>query len=380
MTESTRTGTEVSWADPVDNGLGLFSRMGRNGAAWRGSSLLQPSSLPIKQAELLEVLALATQEKLDTGAVVSQFSKEHTGAYRRTLRRLAKRLGGEGTLHSALEQTPDALNDDEVLAIRCGSNLGMLPSTFDSLLRSQREGKDQWIQKGSNRTYYVVLAIAIAVLVLIMGAFIAPTMAMMSSELEVPTTSAFYWFRAAFRWFFDNFTWVVIGGVVLGFSLSSSFFRRFVRKRVSSWMSLFQSRAKSSGVLRVLAIASVSDRPISSATSTLAKYHYDRATRQRLLLARNEMEQGENEWTSLVKAKVLTESEAELLCLVPNPKSLAWTLEQLASNREVISHNRKVFLHAFVHPIVMIVFGLIVLWVCVAFFSIIPSTIKSLTS
>jgi type II secretory pathway component PulF len=376
MSDSTHIGTGV----PPDNGFAMLSGMGRNGAAWRSSSLLQPSSLPLKQAELLEVLALATQEKLDAGVVVSQFSKEHIGAYRRTLRRLAKRLGGEGTLYSALEQTPDALNDDDVLAIRCGSNLGMLPSTFDSLLRSQREGKDQWIQKGSNRTYYVVLAMAIAMLVLMMGAFIAPTMAKMSSELEVPTTSAFYWFRATFRWFFDNFTWVVTGGVVLGFLLRSSFFRRFVRKRISSGTSLFQSRAKSSGVLRVLAIASVSDRPISSATSTLAKYHYDRATRQRLLLARNEMEQGENEWTSLVKAKVLSESEAELLRMVPNPKSLAWTLEQLATNRESVSHNRKVFLHAFVHPIVMIVFGLIVLWVCVAFFSIIPSTIKSLTS
>jgi hypothetical protein len=74
MTESTRTGTEVPWADPVGNGLGLFSGMGRNGAAWRGSSLLQSSSLPLKQAELLEVLALATQEKLDAGVVVSQFS------------------------------------------------------------------------------------------------------------------------------------------------------------------------------------------------------------------------------------------------------------------------------------------------------------------
>lgn len=376
MSDSTHIRTGV----PPDNGFAMLSGMGRNGAAWRSSSLLQPSSLPLKQAELLEVLALATQEKLDAGVVVSQFSKEHTGAYRRTLRRLAKRLGGEGELHSALEQTPDALNDDDVLAIRCGSNLGMLPSTFDSLLRSQREGKDQWIQKGSNRTYYVVLAMAISMLVLMMGAFIAPTMAKMSSELEVPTTSAFYWFRATFRWFFDNFTWVVIGGVVLGFLLRSSFFRRFVRKRISSWTSLFQSRAKSSGVLRVLAIASVSDRPITSATSTLAKYHYDRATRQRLLLARNEMEQGENEWTSLVKAKLLSESEAELLRMVPNPKSLAWTLEQLATNRESVSHNRKVFLYTFVHPIVMIVFGLIVLWVCVAFFSIIPSTIKSLTS
>lgn len=91
------------------------------------------------------------------------------------------------------------------------------------------------------------------------------------------------------------------------------------------------------------------------------------------------MEQGETEWTSLVKANLLTVPEAELLRLAPNQKSLAWVLDHLASSKEVAIRNRKMLLQAFVHPIVMILIGLFVLWICVAFFSTIPQTVKSLS-
>jgi len=359
--------------------FGSMTGLGRSGFSWKASSYFKPDTLSQKQYGLLEILSLATHEKLDVGSLVSNLSKEQTGSYRQILRRLAKRISDQGSLQSALEQTPDALDDDQVLAIRCGSNSGMLFQTFASLLRARLKKSDIDNQGKSNRAYYVVLSLVIAFLVMTMSFFIVPKLLEINSEFETPVDSTFLWFRRMIDFLPEYFTLTAVGILALGFLYRSSIVRRCVRRNASAWTSLFQSRAKAPSILRVLAIACDSDRPVSGVMSTLAKYHYDRSTRQRLLLARNEMEQGETEWTSLVKANLLTVPEAELLRLAPNQKSLAWVLDHLASSKEVAIRNRKMLLQAFVHPIVMILIGLFVLWICVAFFSTIPQTVKSLS-
>ena len=90
--------------------------------------------LATQQRSLLRMLSVAHRERLEMGPLIHCLADEHRGRYRWRLRRLAKLLESGTPLVEALEQTPDALDDDTVLALRFGSQTGALASTFEMLI------------------------------------------------------------------------------------------------------------------------------------------------------------------------------------------------------------------------------------------------------
>ena len=84
-------------------------------------------------------------------------------------------------------------------------------------------------------------------------------------------------------------------------------------------------------VLQLLGVAIQTGRPLAGTLSTLARYHFDPAMRQKLLLARNEVEQGADVWQSLIEAGLLTHPEAHLLNTGERLGNQTWTMTQLVS-------------------------------------------------
>jgi type II secretory pathway component PulF len=132
-------------------------------------------------------------------------------------------------------------------------------------------------------------------------------------------------------------------------------------------------------LFRMLSINVAAGRPLAGSLSTLAKYHFDPKIRQRLLLARNEVEQGVPAWSSLVDTKLVSDAEFEALSSVGDSRVQSWMLLRMAHVKQENANQRIWMQSALVHPLLILIAASVVLWVCYSFFSFITALIQSLS-
>ena len=337
-------------------------------------------SLATQQRSLLRVLAVAHQERLEFAPLIRCLSAEHRGGYRRLLRRLAQRLDSGAALVDALEQTPDALDDDAVLALRFGSQSGMLQAALGMLLSREiaseaspyRNMKQVWV-------YWIVLACTIVFLLTIMMVLIAPTFKKMFEEFELNLPISLQTLIAICDVFAKYAAlWMLLGIVFVGLFWSSTV-RRFLRRTVAPMFMHPVAQMRKAELLKLLAIGVDSGRPLAGALSTLARYHFDSRVRQRLLFARNEIEQGVESWQGLTKADLLTPQQSVAIATAPSNEIRAWTLRRFASGMQVAAQQRSSVGFALMQPVVVLAFGAIVMFIFVSFFSVLLQMITSLS-
>ena len=116
-----------------------------------------------------------------------------------------------------------------------------------------------------------------------------------------------------------------------------------------------------------------------SSLSTLARYHFDRGTRLKLLVARNEMEQGGEAWNTLAQSQLLSPSEAQTLAHAATPEMRVWIMRHVAQAKEEQADYGRGLLAMLVHPAIVLLFGFLVAWVAIAFFSVLTTMIGSLS-
>ena len=349
------------------------------GPTWYLSTWWPGESLDSMQYSLLSLLAVAHTERLNPKPLVAALASEHRGRYRRRLRLLARRLDDKTTIVPALEKTPDALSESVVLSLRFGSQSGTLTQTYQQLVVTEKPQVDESRTMLSNaRGYWVVLAGVITFLFSVLMFFVSPTFRYMYQYFGADLPVAFkslqiFWELVTHYLLFVLFACFAISWLAWSYS-SRRIFRRFVADRLFGRSSLLRS----SQLLRMLSVAVEAGRPLAGSLSTLAKYHFDKNIRQRLLSARNEVEQGTPVWTSLLEAKIISHDEFQALSSQSNSRVQAWTLGRIANIKQGIASERVAVRTAFLNPIVILVFASVILWICLSFLSIIPQLIQSL--
>ena len=362
---------------PGDRGRAPFWK--KAGPTWFLSTWWPGESLDSMQYSLLSLLAIAHEERLDPKPLIAALADEHRGRYRRRLRLLAKRLDSKTTIVPALEKTPYALSDNVVLSLRFGSQSGTLTQTYEQLIESEKPlvGESRTTQ-GNARGYWAVLAGTMALMLTCFTFFIFPTFKRMFDEFELKLPIAFQRLLMFGELVSSNLLLVILACFGLGWSIWSYSSRRFFRREVADRVMGRSSLLRSSQLLRMLSVAVEAGRPLAGSLSTLAKYHFDKDIRQRLLSARNEVEQGVPAWTSLVDAKIISPDEFQALSGSASSRDQSWTLRQLATVKQAISNQRVIVRTAFIHPIVILIFASVVLWICFSFLSVLANLILSL--
>ncbi|MEQ1829135.1 MAG: type II secretion system F family protein, partial [Pirellula sp.] len=317
---------------------------------------------------LIRMLAIAHRERLDVAPLVENLAREHAGIYGQQLRQLATRLREGTPLVASLEQTPEALSDDQVLAIRFATQTGTLSETYQQLLTTgQSTPEDENGLRGMS-AYWTVLGLAILGVTAYLVLRTLPMFRSISREfgMELPTTLRMFTRLLDVLW--NELFYIAIAACCVGYILYSPRARRIIRKWFAAVFVQPIARASLTPVMRLLAVALNAGRPVSSSLSALAKYHHHKDVRQRLLLARNEIEQGVDEWQSLADAGLLTREESLSIAMLPDKSSRAWFLQTLSDEKDFASHRRKSIALAMVHPAIMLTFGAVVLFISVAFF------------
>lgn len=346
------------------------AQLERIGPAWYLWPWWRSDSTRAKQNSLLQLLSIAHSERLDHVSLIDSFAREHRGWYRRRLKQLAKRLGSGCPVIVAIEQTPDVLSDDQVLALRFASQSGSLSQTFHQLVRTDDSQQDETKAAWHNLfKYWAVTLLALATITLYMMIRIAPVQSQILTEFGIQRPG-FFFLKSSFDLLCDNIPVALAVVSFIAFLFFSSTSRRFFRRVVAPNFTIAPKTHRSSFLLHLLSISSAAGRPMSGTLSTLAKYHYDKNVRQRLLLARNEIEQGVDEWQSLSDAELITTAEASALAGSPDNQTRAWLLERLAVAKTERACRASSTMLAFAHPAAILLFGCIVLFIFIAFFSV----------
>ena len=347
---------------------------------WRSATWWPSDSLATVQRSLLRMLALAHRERLELSTVVWNFADEQRGHRRLRLQRFASRLTSGTPLVEALEQTPDVLRDQDVLALRFASQTGVVSNLYKDLL--QESTIDRRLAKAAvNRLveYALGIAIALGLIATFLAIFITPMIIRLAKDNAIQVPDAIQIPHRNHDWVTGFFLLSVSLGLGVAAIRCSRRIRRSLRWFFSDWQARLGLSPRSAELMRLLSLAAEAGRPISVSLSTLARYHFDRSIRNRLLFIRNEIEQGAEAWNCFFEVRLITEAEADAIRQCIDGKSQAWVLRQFADARDAAVTLRYRKIAAWGQPSVILIGGAVVLWLSSGYFQVLSQLFVELS-
>ena len=324
---------------------------------------------------LLQILAMGQQERLDLVPLLRAFAGENRGRYRKKLHMLADRLESETPLVDALEQTVDVLSDRDVLRLRLAAQSGTLNRTLSELANQPAESAALPASLLVRRAllYGLIMFVVAAVMALFLNEKIVPVcMQMLEENIPNPSVMGAYspltLFRRTFQWAFGMLPGLVAILVAAFLLWRFSGLPVWIRRRFGAGVTVHKLSLWKADLLDLIADTLHTGRPLPGAISTLARYHFNPTLRQRLLLARNEIEHGVPVWESLGQARLLDPEQATAFGKMESSELQAWLATQLANTQRQRLQSRQTGWATFLQPALVLIFGGIVLWICSVFF------------
>ena len=350
------------------------------GAPWKNTSLVIPDSLAVQQHHALLLLESAFRGDAVPADLFFAYSQENRGHYKKTLKTFANRLQAGLTIIDALEQTPEVIDAETVVALRHALVTGTLPETFE-LLKNQANSRRLSANRdlGSIKLYWFVVGITILVILMFISVKVMPTFRKILEEFSVRDVVSPAVYITVTKMFMLSLPWLVLGIIILSITGILAYFRSWTRRTLLPKVTLTQDLISSANLLRLVSVQVLKSPSLNVSLSVLAKYHHRNAIRRKLLYARNESELGMNSWQALNAAGLLTSEETASLQRVSRPDSQAWLLQKLADQRD---YRANVLLDRFVvvlTPLLTILWGAIVAWTAIVLFSSLVKLMVSLS-
>jgi type II secretory pathway component PulF len=287
----------------------------------------------VQQRSLMRLLAVATERQLPLRPLLEAHAIDERGIQRRRLWRLLRLWADDTPLLAALEQVPGLLREEDLLAIRFGTQSGILPASIRSAIEQAESVAPQ-----NDRPYRKSFAyFAVVGAILLLGTWflqrkIVPAIYKILGDYSTEPPASLQASQILNWWLSSGLFWGVVAVLLLIFAVPGPI-NRVVRNSILGrfWRPLRQLRA--ADLLQKISLASDAGRPLAGVLSTLARYHYDPAIRHKLLFVRNEVEQGANLWQSMAAVGLLTRPEERALQAADKLHNRDWTLSHLALNK-----------------------------------------------
>jgi len=311
---------------------------------------------------LLGLLCVANQERLLLAPLIEAFATEHRGRIRDQLKRLAQRVRSGTSLIESLEQTRGVLSDEKLLQLRFAFHAGTIGDSLEALSHREADSandmrlqfKRTLLAEGLN---FLIVLIAASPIIL----YLVPTYLQLWSDIDIPATTSAKFLNSIPAFLTHYAGSILTAFVTLGLCMWLLKPMQWFRRRYASrWFSPI-ANLRSATLLRILSTSAIEGRPLPGSLSTLARYHYDANVRSKLLYARNEVEQGVEPWSSLSNTGILTPGETKALREASNSRVQSWLMLQFAHAKEDRVYQRVSILLSFVHPVMTLLFGIVVL-------------------
>jgi type II secretory pathway component PulF len=349
-----------------------------HGPRWRSDRLFRKVPRELNYVGLLQLIQSSLFAKADLASLLAAYAEEQRGFARFRMRRFAGRVQ-QSSLIEALEQTPDVLPDDAVLAIRLGSQMGTLHESLEMLIVTYQQKEASQTRESRGWTAYAVISGLIILLVLIfINSKILPTFYRMWEDFGIDLDARLLMVKR-----FNSF--LASGGGLFFFLLLllvAALWNGTLRRLFSRFLPILRPNEGlkiSSSLLRMVAVNVEQGKPMSGILSTLAKYHYNRKARHKLLVARNELDHGTEQWESLKGSGLLSVNQAKAIVECKDPRSRAWIMARSADEVDRTISCRESRWIALVHPLATLLVGCVVFIVAYVGFGVLVQLIQSLT-
>jgi type II secretory pathway component PulF len=346
---------------------------------WRVISLRKRDDFAIIQLFVLRTLKTALDCNESIPDMLTTAAFELRGGARRDLLKLVQQVQSVGSLATACEQFPSLLDEETVLAIRIGEQLEILPDALTDLIEVQ---SNRVLAKNyhpeSSKLYWMSFSFVYLFCWSLLMFFIAPTMKRMLAEFDIgsPLLTRLM-FRvsdiAAMYW-----PIILIVAVLLAISCISPRTERWMLSLFGFFRPLRLFQSPSGITKQLLSVALRKQKSLHRALSTMAKYHFHRLTRQRLLVARNDMELGTDCWQAIESSRVLSSKEIKFLSEQKDEQLQAYFLEQLAIEDWRQRERMISFRSLLINPLLTLLFGGFVALFSIGFFSALVYLIRAL--
>ena len=326
-----------------------------------------------RQGRLLWLLTIAVENDMPLADELDAFALEFYGPRQQRLRALADRLRDGSSLADGLEVDGKLLPVADVLAIRAGEETGTLPAALRNAALRHADVMRHMHLDGSLAALASYYWLVIAVLFVLMGGlmyWIVPKFKVIFEDFGVPLPEVT---KVAIELadHIATYFWLIIPAVSLPMSLLFLLsYMYLVGWGNLNWPLVMRwfPRRDAPGILRGLAVATASGRPLSPVVGTMAERHPRRDLGERLQRIGLSLDAGEAPWASLREEGFLSAREAEAVNAAARARHLPFALHSLADSIDRIRRQRLLWLIELVNPLVVLALGAFVALYCLAFF------------
>lgn len=311
-----------------------------------------------QQHSLMRLIAIAQEQQIPLAELLQHWAEDERGWQSGRIRRLVKLLADGKSLADAAEAVPGLLRDEDLLALRFDQQSGTRTAAIRmNLADGSPTDIEPWSHMRRSRAYFATVLLICLAVNSFMHLQIFPVLEKMLSEFGFESPAALRW-ATSLAW---HYVLIAMAMALLGLWLFSGRVGRRVRQAIASRLFRSVHEIRAAEVLQYLDVAVTAGRPLPSAVSTLARYHFDPSIRHELLVVRNEVEQGLTVWSSMSDVGLLSPPEAEALIIAERHDSLGWTLQQLSNVKRTRVTRRAERIGELMFPICILLLAMIVM-------------------
>jgi type II secretory pathway component PulF len=310
----------------------------------------------------LRLIVVAVEENIPLAPLLGAWALDERGIQRRRVRSITHILASGTPLPEALEAVPGALRDEDVLAIRFGAQSGTLAASA----RQALENSTPTLTSSPSRflraiDYFMIIVLIFTPIVAFIQIKIAPAIRSIIDDygMQPPAIARLFWsLLSVFVHYWYVFLLVALALLWISFGPHPA---RILRRTFLGRLLFPLRELRTAHILQQLSTTTAAGRPIPGALSTLARYHFDPAVRNKLLFVRNEAEQGADVWQSMATAGLVTPAEVRVLQSADQIGNRRWALQQLATVKKRRTQRRLDRLAELALPVLVLTLGAFVL-------------------
>jgi len=333
-----------------------------------------------RQDSLLWLLAIAAERNMPMAPAVAAFADQYRGLYFRRVMDLAAQLNWGTPLPEALERARKVVSRDAVLLAWVGEAAGMLPKALRLAAESRSSLLSVWTGIAARIAYIMVLLLGIQTISGFVLYYIIPKFEVISSDfgLGLPrvTVLVIEISHGVVKYFYPLMFLPMIEVIVL--LLLPLSFLSWGNYNVPVFDRLLGRRPTALG-LRSLSLVVEGGRPIAHGLSALAGHYPTYWVHRRLRWVETDVRQGADWIQSLRRNRLIRAADAEVLASAAKVGNVAWALTELASSAERRLATRSQLVIQTVFPLVVLLLGMVVFIMAVAYFMPLVQLIQGLT-
>jgi type II secretory pathway component PulF len=323
-----------------------------------------------RQDSLLGLLAIAAERGMPLSPAVAAFADQFRGKTRRRAMNVIARLDSGGLLPEALAETPKAVSRDAVLMAWVGQVTGMLPQALRLAGTLRAAQLSLWMATATRLAYLmgVFLAVQCVMAFLVYKSFPRHMEAIFRDfGLRLPEITNVV--ARLSEMLFDYAPVSIMVGIseVLLFMYIPFSFGGWMNYNVPILDRLL-TRRHTALILRALSLVIESNKPIAIGLSTLSNHYPTKWVRRRLVRVETDVRLGSDWIDSLWRAGLLRMADVEVLGSAASVGNLPWALRELAETSERRQTNRIQSALQTLFPLVVILIGLAIALLTLAYF------------